>query len=270
MSAFFPCCALDSDKNLTLRLLYLAAKIFTMKNIILFVLFIMALVLFQFTSAQSVDDVIKQYIKERGGMDKINAIQSIYFEGTREMMGSELVIKVTKVENKLLRTDFEFGGSPGYTIITPDKGWTLLSSQSDKPSELPSNVFKAMRSQLDIAGHLVNYKAKGYTAELKGKENINGSEAYKVVLTNMEGIESAYFIDTNSKLLLQSTVIIDQEKNGETHSLEMTTTYDDYTDVSGVKFPQIVNTEGGGMSKSMLRFDKIQINIPVDEKLYHP
>ncbi|MEO6187752.1 MAG: hypothetical protein ABIO82_02075 [Ginsengibacter sp.] len=241
-----------------------------MKNIVLFVLFIIALVLFQFTSAQSVDDVIKQYIKERGGIDKINAIQSIYFEGTREMMGSALMIKVTKVENKLLRTDFEFGGSPGYTIITPDKGWTLLSSQSDKPSELPSNVFKAMRNQLDIAGHLVNYKAKGYTAELKGKENINGKEAYTVVLTNMEGIESTYFIDTNSKLLLQSRQVIEGGKDSATQPPELKTNYSDYVEVNGVKFPQTAFTEGGGMGESTLRFTKIEANISVDEKLYHP
>ncbi|MEO6220080.1 MAG: hypothetical protein ABIO81_06610, partial [Ginsengibacter sp.] len=95
-----------------------------MKNIVLFVLFILALVFVQFASAQSVEDIISQYVAARGGIDKINLIQSIYLEGTREMMGSEVQVKVTKVEGKLFRTDFEFGGNSGYTIVTPEKGWS--------------------------------------------------------------------------------------------------------------------------------------------------
>ncbi|MEO8567627.1 MAG: hypothetical protein ABI419_00780, partial [Ginsengibacter sp.] len=158
-----------------------------MKNIVLFVLFILALVFFQFATAQSVDEIINQYVNARGGIDKLNSVQSVSMEGTRQMMGSEVQVKVTKVEGKLFRADFEFGGNAGYTIVTPEKGWSFIPMRSDKPNEIPAPVLKSMQSQLDISGPLVNYKAKGYQAVLKGKENINGAEAYNIELTSADG-----------------------------------------------------------------------------------
>ena len=77
-----------------------------MKNIIIFVVFILALVIVQFANGQSVDDIIDQYITARGGKGKLASIKSLYMEGSREMMGNEVDVKVTKVDGKLSRVDF--------------------------------------------------------------------------------------------------------------------------------------------------------------------
>lgn len=58
-----------------------------MKNLILFGLLIILLVVVQFASGQTVDEVIEKYEKARGGREKLNSIKSIYMEGSREMMG---------------------------------------------------------------------------------------------------------------------------------------------------------------------------------------
>ncbi len=52
--------------------------------------------------------------------------------------------------------------------------------------------------------------------------------------------------------------------------VEIVTDYSDYKDVDGVMFPQAVNVEGGGMGAGSMTFDKIEVNQPVDEKLYKP
>ena len=241
-----------------------------MKNIILFVLFILALVFFQFATAQSVDDIINQYITARGGIDKLNSVQSIYFEGTRQMMGSEVQVKVTKVEGKLFRTDFEFGGNSGYTIITPEKGWSYIPMRSDKPNEIPAPLLKSMQSQMDIAGPLVNYKAKGYQATLKGKENINGNDAYNIQLTSSDGKVITYYIDAKTHLLLQTRQMSEGRPNSGGQPKEVITDFKDYMDVDGIKFPQTVVTEGEGMGAGAMTFDKIELNVPVDDKLYKP
>ncbi len=241
-----------------------------MKNIILFVLFILALVFFQFATAQSVDDIISQYITARGGIDKLNSVQSIYLEGTRQMMGSEVAVKVTKVEGKLFRTDFEFGGNSGYTIVTPDKGWSYIPMRSDKPNEIPAPVLKSMQSQLDISGPLVSYKSKGYQAELKGKENINGNDAYNIQLSSADGKNVNYFIDSKTNLLVQIRQMSEGGRSGGGQPKEIVTNLRDYTDVDGIKFPQTIATEGEGMGAGAMTFDKIELNVPVDEKLYKP
>ncbi|MEO8764824.1 MAG: hypothetical protein ABI416_11075 [Ginsengibacter sp.] len=242
-----------------------------MKNIVLFVVFILALVFAQFANAQSLDEIINQYIIARGGKDKLNLIQSIYLEGTRQMMGNEVQVKVTRVDGKLSRVDFEFGGSSGYTIITPDKGWTYIPMRSDKPDEIPAAKLKTMQDQLDIAGPLVNYAAKGYQAVLQGKDTVNGKEAYKIHLTNAAGKDVTFYIDTKSHLLLQSRQPADNSRSGGAgDAREIVVSFSDYKEVNGVMFPQTVVTEGGGMGGGSMTFDKIEVNVPVDEKLYKP
>jgi outer membrane lipoprotein-sorting protein len=241
-----------------------------MKNIVLFVVFILALVFAQFANAQSVDEVINQYVIARGGKQKLDSVKSIYFEGTRQMMNSEVQVKVTKVDKKLNRVDFEFGGNEGYTIITPEAGWAYIPMRSDKPNEIPKEALKSMQYQLDIAGPLVDYASKGYQASLKGKDTVNGNEAYKIVLTNAEGKESSFYIDTKTNLLIQIRMMSEGGRNGNSGSKEIITDLSDYKEVNGVMFPHTLVTEGSGMGSGSMTFDKIEVNIPVDEKLYKP
>ena len=241
-----------------------------MKNIVLFVVFILALVFAQFANAQSVEEVINQYIIARGGKEKLNSIKSVYFEGTRQMMGNEVQVKVTRVDGKLNRVDFEFGGNSGYTIITPDKGWTYIPMRSDKPEEMPAARLKLMQDQLDIAGPLVDYAAKGYQVTLKGKDTVSGKEAYKIELTNTAGKDITYFIDTKTHLLIQTRQMGDPGRGGATGAAEIVTDFSDYKEVSGVMFPQTVVTEGTGMGSGSMTFDKIEVNNPVDASLYKP
>ena len=186
------------------------------------------------------------------------------------MMGNEVGVKVTKVDGKLFRTDFEVGGNTGYTIITADKGWAYIPMRSDKVEEMPQARIKSMQDQLDIAGPLVDYAAKGYKAALEGKETISGKEAYKLKLTNTTGKEATYYIDTKTNLLIQSKQMSDGNGRNNSGPIEIVTDYSDYKDVDGVMFPQTINIEGNGMGSGAMTFDTIKTNVPVDEKLYKP
>ena len=241
-----------------------------MKNIVLFVVFILCLVFVQFANGQSVDDIIDQYITARGGKEKLLGIKSIYFEGTRQMMNNEVEVKVTKVDGKLNRVDFEFGGNSGYTIVTPDKGWTYIPMRSDKPEEIPADRLKTMQDQLDISGPLVDYSAKGYKAALQGKETANETEAYKIVLTNAGGKETTFFIDTKTYMLVQTKQMGEMGVPNNAGPKEIITDFNDYKDVKGIMFPHTIKTEGQGMGAGSMTFDKIEINKPVDESLYKP
>ncbi len=241
-----------------------------MKNIVVFVVFILALVFVQFVNGQSVDDIIDQYITARGGKDKLTSIKTIYFEGTRQMMNNEVQVKVTKVDGKLSRMDFDFGSSIGYIIVTPDKGWSYFPMRSDKPDEIPAERLKTLQDQLDIAGPLVDYAAKGYKASLQGKDTINNKEAWKIQLTNDAGKNITSYIDTKTNLLIQTRQMVEGGGRRNSGPTEVITDYSDYKDVDGVMFPQTIAAEGTGMGAGSMTFDKIEINQPVDEKLYKP
>ncbi|HVZ95995.1 MAG TPA: outer membrane lipoprotein-sorting protein [Chitinophagaceae bacterium] len=242
-----------------------------MKNLYLFVTFLIAFVLFvKAVNAQSVDDIINQYITARGGKDKLDAVKSLYLEGTRQMMGNEVDVKITRVQGKLSRVDFEVGGNDGYTIVTPDKGWMYIPMRSDEVQEIPAERLQAMQDQLDIAGPLVDYTAKGYKATLLGKDTVKGNDAWKIQLTDSAGKSNTYLIDTKTNLLVQTRVLTSMGMRNNNQQVEVVTDYSDYKDVDGVMFPQTITTEGSGMGAGAMMFDTIKINQPVDPALYKP
>lgn len=240
------------------------------KNIILLLIFILGLVFMQFIQAQSVDEIINKYVDARGGRNKINSITSLYMEGIREMMGHGVAIKVIKVQGKLFRNDFEFRGTSGYTIVTPSAGWSFIPMRSQKPEPLSAERLKALQSDLDIAGPLLDYAAKGNKAALIGKEDVDGRQAYKIKLTLNSGKEIIYFIDAKSDLVIQTkqmTIGMDTGVNANMgQEKELITNFSDYRSVNGILFPYKVNNPGSGS----IFFSKIELNKTIDGSQYKP
>ena len=239
-----------------------------MKNIVLLVLFVLGIVFMQFTQAQTVDDIINKYVEARGGKEKLNAINSVYMEGSRQMMGNEVLVKVTMVQGKLFRNDFEAMGTTGYTIVTPTEGWSFIPMQSPKVEPIAADRLKTMQGQMDIAGPLVDYAAKGNKAELQGKETIEGKEAYKIKLTLSTGKDVIYYMDTKTNLLIQSRQM--SAARGNNAPQEIITNYSDYKLFDGIMFPQTIANPGSGMMAGSTTFDTIVINKTIDESQYKP
>ena len=238
-----------------------------MKNIVLLVVFVLGIVFMQFVQAQTADDIINKYVEARGGKEKLAGIKSLYMEGSRQMMGSEVPVKVTVVQGKLFRTDFEFGGNSGYSIVTPTQGWTYVPMRSQNVDPIAADILKTMQSQLDIAGPLVNYAAKGSKAELQGKENVDGKDAYKIKLTTADGKESTYFIDAKTNYLIQ---IKQMRPGGNGKQTEIITNLSDYKSIDGIMFPQTIANPGTGMAGGSTTFDIIVVNKTVSEDQYKP
>ncbi len=238
-----------------------------MKNIVLLVVFVLGIVFMQFVQAQSVDDVINKHIEARGGKDKLIALKSLYMEGLRQMMGTDVPVKVTIVQGKLFRTDFEFGSNAGYSIVTPNEGWSFIPMRSQKADPIPQDALNTMQGQLDIAGPLIDYTSKGNKVELQGKENIDGKEAYKIKLTLADGKQATYYIDIKTDLLIQAKQMRKDMTGKET---EVITNYSDYKSFDGIMFPQTIASPGNGMTAGSTTFDTIVLNKVIDESQYKP
>ena len=250
-----------------------------MKNLIIFGLFVIALILVQFAQGQTVDEVINKYTDARGGKDKLLSIKSIYMEGTRQMMGNDLQVKLTKEQGKLSRTDFEVGGTNNYLLITEKEGWNFFAMRMQTPEPMPADRVKQLQTELDIAGPLVDYAAKGYKAELMGKEDVEGTDCYKIKMMIDSSNSISYFIDSKSYLLIRSAQkggAFGGRRGGAGGDVEMFTDYSDYKAVDGILFAHTLSlkssvvTAGGQGGGGSSTFDKIELNKPVDPKLYKP
>lgn len=248
-------------------------------------IFILFLVWVQFASAQTVDEVIDKYMQARGGKEKLKAIKTIYMEGSREMMGNEVAVKVTKVQGQLSRTEFEMGSTNGYNLITDKEAWNYFPMRSPEPQKLADSMLSALQTELDIAGPLVDYVAKGHRVELEGKETVGDIVCYKIRLTTSTGKNIIYWIQADNYLMLQSTpttpLLVRRMNNAaggapsggnEQKASKVFIMYKDYKAVDGVLFPHTLDlrTEGADMPGGGTTFDKIELNGTVSEQLYKP
>ncbi len=251
-----------------------------MKTLILLSLFVLFLAGIQLAGAQTVDEVIENMEKARGGKEKLLGISSIYMEGSREMMGNEVSVKITKVQDKLSRTEFEMGGSNGFNLVTDKEAWNYFPMRMDAPRKMPDEVLPGLQTELDIAGPLVNYAAKGHVAELLGKEEVEGASCHKVKLTLKGGRVITYWIDASTHLIVQSAStggFGGRRRNNEgaapAEPQQVFTLFKDYKPVNGILFAHSIemkNPSGEGRGGGGTTFDKIEINQPVDPKMYKP
>jgi len=147
-------------------------------------------------NAQTVDDIINKYVDAMGGKDKLASIKSIYMEGTSVMQnGAEITQKMWKVDGKLMRREISSSMFNMISVVTDKEGWNQSQRTNGNFEPMTAEMVTNMQSETDCAGPLFNYAAKGHKAELIGKEDVEGTECWKIKLTLKTGRDITYFIN---------------------------------------------------------------------------
>ena len=231
-----------------------------MKNLIIFGVFILALVFVQFAQAQTVDEVINKHVAALGGKEKLNKIQNVVMEGSLSVQGAEIALTVTQVHNKLTRQDINAMGMRGFDMLTDKEGWTYMPFQGmQKPEPKTADEVTKSQSDLDIAGPLVDYAAKGHKVELLGKEDVEGTECYNLKISLAGGKELTCFIDPASSMIIRTKET--RKLNGQ--DAEMQTDLSDYKEVDGVKMPFSITQQFG-----TVLFSSIKVNQTIPDSVY--
>jgi len=232
-----------------------------MKNLVIFGLFVMAMIMVQFVHAQTVDEVVDKYIASLGGKEKLMSLKTVKMEGSMSVQGTDLTITATRSHMVGMRMDIEVMGMSNYQVANTTKGASFWPVQGmDAPQDMDPEQYKSVSNQLDLHGALCNYKEKGNTVELLGKETIDGTEAYKLKVTHKNGVESTYFIDAKTGRLIKTT----GKAKVQGEEMEVSSTYSDYKqNADGYWFAYSVTQMQG-----TIVYDKISTNIPVEDSLF--
>ena len=210
--------------------------------------------------AQTADEVINKHIDAMGGKEKLSQVKSLYLENSIEVMGSTAPQKEYLVEGKAYKSELDFNGTGIVNCFTDKGGWLInpMAGGADAQA-MPDALYKAGRSQIYFSGGLFDYAAKGYKAELMGKEG----DAFKLKLSD-GGSETYYFIDSKTYLLTKS--IVKSEMMGQ--SVDVTTTYSDYKKTDfGIMLPYAKNIDMGMFQLSQ-KTDKAEVNKAIDMKIF--
>ena len=211
-------------------------------------------------SAQTVDEIISKHVDALGGKEKLSQVKSLYTESSVEVMGNSAPQKEYLVEGKGFKSELDFGGTSIIQCVTDKGGWMVnpMAGAADAQA-IPDAAYKSSKPQIYVGGALVGYAAKGYKAELMGKDG--GS--FKIKVTG-DGNETYYFIDANTYLLTKS--IIKSEVMGQT--VDVTITYSDYKKTDfGIMVPYARNLDMG-MFQLAQKVEKVEVNKEIDSKIF--
>ena len=216
--------------------------------------------------AQTVDEVINKNITAMGGKEKVNSLKSVKMEGNLEVQGMQIPTTMVMLNNKGMRSDFTLQGMTGSQVVTDKGGWMFMPFQGQqKPEPTPAEEVKASQVDLDLAGPLVDYKSKGHTVELLGKEDMEGTDVYKVKVNTKDGVIQTYYLDAETGYVIKAST---KKKIGEkeTDSVVLLSNYKKTDD--GYVFPYTIEQTAEGAGKVIINITKVQTNVPVDESVF--
>jgi outer membrane lipoprotein-sorting protein len=206
----------------------------------------------------TVDQILEKNAEAKGGIDKLRAIKSIRMTGKMGLGGGmEAPITVTKKRPGSLRVEFTVQGLTGVQAYNGTTGWMVMPFMGKKdPEEMSADVLKDVKEQADFDGPFIDYAKKGYAVELLGKEDIEGTPAYKLKMTK-DGDETFVWIDADSFLDIKTS----GKRKMQGQEIESETTIGNYQEFDGLLFPmQIEMKPKGAPAGQTITIEKVEIN----------
>jgi len=216
-------------------------------------------------SAQTVDELIKKNIDAKGGLQKLKAIKSIKATAKIIQQGIEIPITIVQRRPNMARMDMTFQGKSMVQAYDGAGGWKIDPFQgTSEPEKLAGDDLKDMQEQADLDGALIDYKEKGHTVELAGKEDVEGTPAYKLKLTLKNGDVRMIYLDAENYLELRVTA----KRKTPGGEIDFDQYMGNYKPVNGILFPFSIETKLKGQTVNQISIDKIELDVPVDESMF--
>lgn len=219
--------------------------------------------------AQTADELIEKNLQATGGREKLAAVKSVRMTGkmvVSQGQGLEIPMTMEIKQPDKLRTEATVQGMTAIQTLNGKEGWTVNPFMGKKdPEKMSDDDVKRTEEQLDSFDLLTKYKEKGHTIEYVGKEDLEGTPAYKLKLTKKNGDVSYLYLDAESYLLVKIT----GKTKMQGQEMESETTLGDYKAVDGVLYPHSIESQAKGMpAKMVVTFSKIEVNPTLDDSRF--
>jgi hypothetical protein len=219
-------------------------------------------------SAQSADDVIAKHVQAIGGADKLKTLSALHVKAkTKVGPGMDAPINMWMVNGKGVYLDLSIQGMTMQQACLGDSGWFVNPFGGKKQAErMNAEMIKSLKEQSDLSGPLFDYKTKGNQVELIGKEDMEGTEVFKLKVTLKSGDLVYIFLDAQNYLELKET----SKQKFQDKEVETETLFSDYRDVSGLKFAfSREERMKGESSGNTTNLDEIVVNPKVDMAMFN-
>ncbi|MCX6276940.1 MAG: hypothetical protein NT004_02440 [Bacteroidetes bacterium] len=211
----------------------------------------------------SLDEILAKHSKALG-YENLQKVSTVTMTGTL-IQADAMPVKITRMRPDKFVMEFDIQDITAWQAYDGKIAWfTAPYTGNPKPQIMPEDRTKEMKTRADFEGVLMNWKAKGHTVELVGKDTVENSPAYKLKITKNDGGVEFLFIDEGSFLI--SKRLYNRISRGK--EVPMENYFRDYRAVQGIMFSFTQDTHFGGQPYNSLQLDSIELNNPVDEKIF--
>lgn len=244
-----------------------------MKTLKLFVM--LTLCIATISHAQTAEEIISTYIENIGGHDGWSKINSMEVKGIGKQQGIEYPFVATYLKDGrgVINVDIQ-GQSFIVEAFDGDTAWAM-NFQTQKPEAWDSE--ESHNYKIDAKDNLpdafMDYKEKGYTIELVGKESWEGTECYKIKITktpmlidgNKEDNIEFYFFDTENFVPIAMEYEV---KSGPAKGTKAVSLFSDYQEIDGLYMPFTRIDKFNGQVALEMIFKSVAFNSKIDESIF--
>lgn len=223
-------------------------------------------------SAQDVklDEIVAKYLKAIG-QDKIASIKTIVITGKSSAGGMEVPMIQTEKRPDSRREDVDLQGTKIVFAYDGKSGWMILPmTGSPDPQDMPAELLNSgikdnMRDPYTNWNNpFVNWKENGIKMELSGKEDMNGTQVYNIMLTFKDNDITNYYLDANKYLVLK----IKYKENAQGQIVDKEDIYNDFRLVDGIINPFRIESMTNGQPQDIEIVEKCEFNLPVNDSIF--
>jgi len=222
-------------------------------------------------NAQTVDEIIDNYFENTGGVENWEKIEGVKMSAKVNQGGMEIPIEIVQLKSGKMMTTINFQGqSIKQGVFDGEVLWStnFMTQKAEKSDEESTNMVK--NEMNEFPDPFLNYKEKGFTAELVGTETVDGSETFKIKLTTtpniIEGKEvpsiTYYFFDNENFVPIQ---VHEEIKVGPGKGMVSEIKLSDYQEAGGIYMPFSMTQGVKGQPGAPITMDSIEINPTIDD-----
>lgn len=222
-------------------------------------------------SAQDAQSLIAKNLEARGGAAAIDAIKSISFQGRTIFPGDfELTFKSSQAHlasADAIRLDLSLQGLDLVQSYDGHEAWRINPFQGRKDAErMSADDARQLADQALIEGPLLASHKDGSKVQYLGRDDFDGTLAYKLKVTQKDGDEFVYWLDPDTYLEIK----VDETRRIRGAQQTNETELGDYEKVAGVYFPMSIESWSQGQPNQRQRtiIASGTANVPVDTAFF--
>lgn len=216
-------------------------------------------------AAQTVDELVAKNLAAKGGAPALKAVRAMRITArVTPAPGMEIPVTITTARPNKLKQESSVQGQAIVMAFDGQTAWSLNPlTGTAAPRVIEGPELDSLRTQADMDGPLVDYKAKGTTVELVGTEVIAGKKTHKLKITRKDGQSQELFLDADTGLEVKAINQVVRE--GQTLTVE--SFFSDYRPVSGLTIAHTITQKLMGQDVAFT-IEKVEILPEVDESIF--